>query len=185
MIITIKQTLFLLVACLIGTAMLVSADPSTVEAQGLSGEFTGIELKPLPESPLRLHAWGFAYQDPCDSTWSNDEQPKNPCPTASPTLAPTIDWFAATTMSKSDFCRDAQTAIAADSTSLVENTVSYYYTVETTPEGVPNDFLSKLENALLNGVARDVFLPCNELQGNVGIDSISSKPVDTELTQCK
>ena len=85
--------------------------------------------------------------------------------------------------------------------------VTFYYTVETTPDGNPDDFLPSLENALLQDVARDVFLPCEEetrklknkkkkatlrknkrrfLQGDdVSITSVSSRPTDTELTQCK
>ena len=84
--------------------------------------------------------------------------------------------------------------------------VTFYYTVETTPDGNPDDFLPPLENALLQDVARDVFLPCEEetrklknkkkgnlrkkqprfLEGSdVSITVISSNPEDTELTQCK
>lgn len=199
------KTLLLLVACLVSTATLISATEDTVEAQGLSG------LPPLTTPlALRLSEFGSAHKDPCDSTWSNDEQTERPCPTASPTfaptsaptVAPTIDWSAASTLSKSHLCTDQQSSVAEDSTELMETTVGYYYTVETAPEGDPQDFLPKLENALLNGVARDVFLPCDDqselkkngnlrktikpnLQSDVAIDSISSKPVDTELIQCK
>ena len=84
--------------------------------------------------------------------------------------------------------------------------VTFYYTVETTPNGNPDEFLPPLENALLQDVARDVFLPCedetrklkNKEKGNlrknkprflegsdVSITIIKSDPEDTELTQCK
>ena len=124
-------------------------------------------------------------------------------PTASPSATPTIDWAAATTIFNNDMCRNVPEDVAEDQ---VLTMVTFYYTVETTPDGNPHEFLPPLENALLQDAAEDAFLPCEgesrklankkkanlrrnkdrDLQGgDVSITSISSNPADTELTQCK
>ena len=59
----------------------------------------------------------------------------------------------------------------------LETVVDYYYTVETTPAGNPDDFTAKIEGGLLEGVADDVSLP--------GIGAMTSNPADSELTDCK
>ena len=100
-------------------------------------------------------------------------------------------------------CRNVPEDVAEDQ---VLTMVTFYYTVETTPDGNPHEFLPPLENALLQDAAEDAFLPCEgesrklankkkanlrrnkdrDLQGgDVSITSISSNPADTELTQCK
>ena len=55
--------------------------------------------------------------------------------------------------------------------------VDYYYTVETTPDGSPDTFASEIESGINDGVAGDVSLS--------GIGAITSRPADSELTECK
>ena len=103
-------------------------------------------------------------------------------------------------------CHDATVLPEDVAEDHVLTMVTFYYTVETTPDGNLHEFLPPLENALLQDVAGDAFLPCEgesrklanekkanlrrnkdrDLQGSdVSITSISSNPADTELTQCK
>ena len=65
----------------------------------------------------------------------------------------------------------------ADALGPSETVIDYYYTVETTPDGNPDDFASEVENGMLKRVAEDVSLP--------GVGAITSNPADSELTECK
>ena len=64
-----------------------------------------------------------------------------------------------------------------DALGPLETVLDYYYTVETTPDGNPDEFASEIESGMLKGVAEDVSLP--------GVGGITSNPADSELTECK
>ena len=55
--------------------------------------------------------------------------------------------------------------------------IDYYYTVETTPDGTPDTFGAEVESGILAGITDDVALP--------GIGAITSRPADSQLTECK
>ena len=57
----------------------------------------------------------------------------------------------------------------------LETIVEYYYTVETTAAGNPDEFAAKIEDSLLEGVVDDVSLP--------GIGAITTSPADSMLLE--